>query len=67
MYHVINDSSGKSVTVVSGDGQSSHTHRAFHFLNTCVRKDGGMTIWADGRPANETVRFNKNGKVIIRK
>lgn len=55
--------SPKSLTVLADDG---HTETRVSFTTTayyCYTKNGGLTVWGDGRSASETVRFLPNGKV----
>jgi hypothetical protein len=59
--HVVKDSSNKAVTIISTDGSQNITVSATTFLNMSVRKDGGVTLWADGRPKSETIRVDSRG------
>lgn len=61
--NVILHDSGKTVTVIADNGNRVEvTGRGFMFY--CKRSDGGVTLWADGRPKSETVRVDNIGRLV---
>jgi hypothetical protein len=62
--NIITNEQSKTVTVISNGGQQIVETRASVFLNVCFRKDGGATVWYDGRPAYETLRVDSRGSIL---
>lgn len=53
----------KTVTVI-GVNKDKVVRHATTFLNFCVRKDGGVTIWSDGEHSSQTVRVDAYGRLV---
>lgn len=61
--HIILHDSGTTITIIADNGNKVEvTCRGF--INYCRRTDDGVTIWADGRPASETVRTDRYGNLL---
>jgi hypothetical protein len=60
--NIVLDRDSKALTVIADNGNVVKV-KAGTTLFYCERKDGGATIWRDGRPANETIRVDKHGIV----
>jgi hypothetical protein len=56
----------KTVSVVGVNGDTIVRHAATT-LNVSFRKDGGVTIWADGEHASQTTRTDAYGRLSNRK
>jgi len=52
----------KSVTIV-GAGGNTVSRTAQSTLNVSHRKDGGVTVWADGEHRSQTIRVDAFGRV----
>ena len=52
----------KSVTIV-GAGGNTVSRTAASTLNVSHRKDGGVTVWADGEHRSQTIRVDAFGRV----
>jgi hypothetical protein len=53
----------KTITVI-GVNKDRVVRHATTFLNFCVRKDGGVTIWTDGSHKDQTVRTDAYGRLM---
>ena len=60
---IIHSPAAKSITVVSDAGLKVEVTAA-STLNFCQRKDGGLTVWYDGKSKRETVRIDKTGVLM---
>jgi hypothetical protein len=63
--HTVLNQSSKTVTLI-GEGGMSVTATAASHLNVCVRKDGGITVWYDGKPKSQTVRVTSAGALVAK-
>ena len=61
-YSVVHSNGGKSVTIIAVNGDQ-YTRHAGVTMNVSYRKDGGLTVWADGESASQTVRFDRFGRI----
>lgn len=61
-YNVVHSNGGKSVTIVAVNGDQ-YTRHASTTMNVSYRKDGGLTVWADGEHKSQTVRFDRYGRI----
>lgn len=62
---IIHSAAAKSITVVADSGLKVEVTAA-STLNFCQRKDGGLTVWYDGKSKRETVRIDKTGVLMGR-
>ncbi len=60
---IVHTPESKTVTII-GDGGVNVTVTAASTLNLCSRKDGGLTVWYDGKSKRETVRVDKTGVLM---
>lgn len=60
---IIHNAAAKTITVVGDSGLKVEVTAA-STLNFCQRKDGGVTVWYDGKTKRETVRVSKTGALM---
>lgn len=60
---IIHTPAAKSITVIGDNGLKVEV-TASSTLNFCQRKDGGLTVWYDGKTKRETVRIDKTGVLM---
>jgi hypothetical protein len=63
---VIFSNAHKTVTIVGVNGDTL-TRNAATTLNVSFRKDGGVTVWADGEHSSQTTRVDSYGRLYGRK
>lgn len=59
---VVMSNDRKSVTIV-GAGGNTVSRTATSTLNVSHRKDGGVTVWADGEHRSQTIRVDAWGRL----
>lgn len=52
----------KTLTIIGVNGDE-FVRNAGTTLNVCVRKDGGLTVWADGEHSSQTLRVDSFGRL----
>ncbi len=63
---VVFSNNNRTVTVV-GVNNNVVTRTAAENLNVAYRKDGGITIWADGEHKSQTIRLDAFGRTTTLK
>lgn len=59
---VVFSNNNKSITIVGVNGDQ-FTRNASTTLNVAFRKDGGLTVWADGEHKSQTLRVDSFGRL----
>ena len=59
---VVFSDDNKTVTIIGVNGDR-FTRHAGSTLNVSFRKDGGVTVWADGEHKSQTLRVDAYGRL----